>query len=475
MFRSLIALLALGCATTVHAQGSGALDTRYGERGRVLLDYFGPAQPEGPLVEATAVDPHGRLLFGGTPKREGTFVTETATVLRLTPLGELDTSFGTGGYVEMQPVFPFEGGETRLTAMATTDDARVLVLFQYHASDSLNGMRSRLCRLTTSGALDPEFGTDGCSFVEFNPEAAYEQTVDMALDDDGDIAILGSTESIPPGEFLDVVARFNSDGSRDFCFNDVTCTFGGHAYPEVPATDLSLAEQLTVAPDGRILIGYTGSAEGENDGDWWVGRLLPTGAVDTDFNVDGYVRAGLENEAILNYRVKDLIVRDNGRVILAGETKGTFGNQITLVQFDTDGNLDAGFAGDGRLDTFISDVNQYESAPQLALQDDGKLVVAGSSSVQSVGFRAGLVRLLPDGETDDDFGFDGRRYIGFLDDAEDGTADFIARDIVAGVHVVNGRIFVAGYYFHLNDQDRYYAALAVGEDDVFRDGFEADD
>ena len=60
MFRSLIALLALACASTAYAQGSGALDTRYGERGRVLLDYFGPAQPEDPL------EPGDELLFVAT-------------------------------------------------------------------------------------------------------------------------------------------------------------------------------------------------------------------------------------------------------------------------------------------------------------------------------------------------------------------------------------------------------------------------
>lgn len=466
--QGLLAALLITAASIVQAQGAGTFDSNFGVRGRVLQEYFGPAQKDAPLVDVTAQDSQRRLLLGGTPRAQGTFQSDTATLLRLTPSGAIDTSFGSDGFIEMQPVAPFEGGETQMVAVATTTLDRVLVLFEYHASDALNGQRSRLCRFSASGELDPGFGIGGCSFVQFNPEAGVEHTSDMAVEADGDIIVLGDTESIPPGERPTTVSRFHADGSLDLCFNDPTCSFGGTAFLDVPGSDFSLQLVLAPAPDGRIVVGFLASLKNEVVSDWWVARLLPTGAIDLAFNVDGYARVGVNNDAVYNYPVTDIIVRSNGRIVVAGETEGPInGNQLTLAQFTTTGTLDPSFSGDGRLDTFISDVNVSESDAHLALQDDGKLVLAGSSLVIDSRFRAGVVRLLPNGEADDTFGFDGRRYIGYRE-----NSDANAQDSVRGVHVDGRGITVAGSDYHVGEQKRRYAALRVGQDDLFRDGYE---
>src|SRR2546423_1755792 len=99
-------------------------------------------------------------------------------------------------------------------------------------------------------------------------------------------------------------------------------------------------------------------------------------------------------------------VQPDGKIVVAGPTvvsgKGwSFG----VVRYNPDGTLDPGFGAGGKVVTGIGTGDDTPTA--VALQQDGKIVVAGSSA--SIGRSDfAVVRYNPDGTLDTNFDGDGK-------------------------------------------------------------------
>ncbi|HJU38528.1 MAG TPA: hypothetical protein VJ724_03075, partial [Tahibacter sp.] len=101
-------------------------------------------------------------------------------------------------------------------------------------------------------------------------------------------------------------------------------------------------------------------------------------------------------------------VQPDGRIVVAGGVRtGASSSDIAVVRLTPDGTLDASFDADG-----IRYVNfglsapggeSYDSADALALQSDGKIVVAGSATSAN-GWDTVVTRLTPAGALDATFG-----------------------------------------------------------------------
>ena len=74
------------------------------------------------------------------------------------------------------------------------------------------------------------------------------------------------------------------------------------------------------------------------------------------------------------------IRQGDGKIVFAGFAIASDGaTDIALARFNTDGNLDPTFNGDGRATLDVGGTSEH--AVGLALQPGGKLVVAGQSNV----------------------------------------------------------------------------------------------
>ncbi len=111
---------------------------------------------------------------------------------------------------------------------------------------------------------------------------------------------------------------------------------------------------------------------------------------------------------------------------------------FALFQYDSDGSLDTSFDVDGRV---FTDMGKNESAQSVAIQKDGKIVVAGYSTINnSVDFA--LVRYESNGSLDSEFGTDGKVFT---------DMDAGAKDKAYGVAIdSDGKIVVAGYIERTN-------------------------
>jgi uncharacterized delta-60 repeat protein len=81
-------------------------------------------------------------------------------------------------------------------------------------------------------------------------------------------------------------------------------------------------------------------------------------------------------------------IQQDGKIVVAGGSFRGGRDDFALARYNPDGSLDASFSGDGKV---VTDFGGSQSARDLALQPDGKLVVAGDGVI---------ARYNPDGTLD---------------------------------------------------------------------------
>jgi uncharacterized delta-60 repeat protein len=188
-------------------------------------------QPDGKLVAMVVVNTGSDL--------------ETR-VLRLTQTGSLDRRFGGGDGVV--PVPDTEGHTVVGTALALLPNGRVLLAGQAYAGGVLgfgaSPVRMALVRVSARGTVDRSFGGDGAVLTAF---PATQVPSSVVAQSDGKIVV---TSSSLGGV---TTARFTRAGALD-------PSFGSFGYV-VDSTATSVPAHMSVAPDGRLVVGgtYSGS------------------------------------------------------------------------------------------------------------------------------------------------------------------------------------------------------------------------
>ena len=218
-----------------------------------------------------------------------------------------------------------------------------------------------------AGRLDATFGNAGK--VLTNNATNFGQAVNtVALQTDGKIIVAGSVNN----NFG--LVRYNANGSLD-------TSFGAGGIVSISPEDTSVDVLLGIAiqSDGKILA--AGPVNAGND--FFVIRLNPNGALDTTFGNSGVVA---EEVCIPNSGA--LVVQPNGEIIVVGGC---------AIRFKPNGTLDPSF-GIGGVARLVS-----VEGGAVALQSDGKFLVAGFA-----GTAGGLIsRYNPSGSIDPSFGIFG--------------------------------------------------------------------
>jgi uncharacterized delta-60 repeat protein len=134
------------------------------------------------------------------------------------------------------------------------------------------------------------------------------------------------------------------------------------------------------------------------------------GSLDIRFGGDGKVSTGFED---FNDQAGAMIVQPDGRIVLAGSSwKGLgAGYDFSMLRYNSDGTPDPGFGTGGKVLTdFIGD---DEIATAMARQPDGKLLVAGYAYHSGYQNDFAVARYTSDGSLDNTFDSDGKLMIDF--------------------------------------------------------------
>lgn len=252
-------------------------------------------------------------------------------------------------------------------------------------------MASLICTALSSmsqgtAALDSTFGYNG--LVGSIPDAQGQA---VCVQPDGKI-LVGGAILTSGGECL--VARFDSSG-----FLDQTFGSGGLSIVGRPDTAEWIIG-MDLQPDGKIVaVGYTiGNVHRS-----FLIRLNVDGSLDTAFGDSGF--RWVDNLGPGFFELTGVVVQQDSKILACGFQSFSSDSQMVVMRFDTLGNFDPSFSQDGVVTKDIGSGGTFSD--QIALQDDGKILVSGCARLQGQDRDFAVVRLNTDGSDDNGFGTNG--------------------------------------------------------------------
>jgi uncharacterized delta-60 repeat protein len=303
----------------------GTPDTSFDGDGRV-------ASPE--RINALAVQSDGKIVVVGESGGDFWFA-------RFNTNGSLDMSFDGDG----EQTVDF-GGQEQANAVVIQSGGRIL------AAGTMDDSEYALARLTSAGAPDTSFDTDGRQTVDFG--GATERGQGVAVQSNGRIIVTG----LSAGDFA--TAGLTDSGGLDGGFGaggKVTTDFG----------QFDTANAVAIDSSNRVVV------VGDTGADFFaIARYTATGSLDSSCDTDGTLTVDFgETFQVAN----DVAMQFNDKFVVAGTIDDDFAIARLLP---ANCALDTGFAGgDGKF-TVDGNGNGFDS---VAIQPaDGKILASGSSA-----------------------------------------------------------------------------------------------
>lgn len=353
---------------------SGQFDSSFNATGWIQFDVE-------PALFSAAVDilldQDDNIVIGGVS--EGRFC-----VAKLAPTGVFDPVFGENGiqitqFNEFTPDLLYSGAQ----AIRQQADGKLLVL-------GTSKRTQTLIRYLENGLPDPEFGNMGVTQTTFYNPGSTDRAYAAAFQPDGKLILAGGTyRDNLDGNSEFALVRFQENGLPDVSFGNngrVVTSWGNKG---------DQARAVAVQPDGMILAaGYTATGQYYYTS-FALARFFPDGQLDEQFGTFGLVN-NYFGQTTEDVRANAMVLQPDGKIVLAGRA----GGKISLARFLPDGTPDPEFGLGGNVQ--IADIPGGSEAFALAIQPDGKLLAAGSNGDII------LVRLTPNGSLDPTFGIEGK-------------------------------------------------------------------
>jgi len=341
---------------------------------------------------------HARTsLFGAAAFWTGAALAQGA----LPPPDDLDLSWNGTGTLAM----PVQGLDVGVSAVAMQPDGRILLAGScQEPGDAPDNPIRTICmaRLLPSGVRDLGFGPEQTGvftfsqFPSFSPVDAWYGASPHALlrQTDGKIVVAGYTADVSTG-WRAMVARLLADGTLDPSVAQPVSFEFAHNDDNPQSYILAAAQQA----DGKIVvIGYTIRAgAAEDDTDVAVARLRPDLTLDPSFNGTGVRTVGLELGGNNGEYGLAVAIQGDGKIVVAGAATITATDlDVLLLRFNADGTRDASFGNNGAawfdLGRHLADV-----AYALRIDDADRLWIAGTRQFDGVDTDMFAARVLADG------------------------------------------------------------------------------
>jgi uncharacterized delta-60 repeat protein len=297
--------------------------------------------------------------------------------------GALDILFGSNGMATATAGSITDTG----AGVAVQSDLKVVAVgtaqnqVPFHGKTFVPNDAFSVTRFTSSGALDPSFGSGGTTQTYFvdssgNP-ISYQQAEAVAIQTDGKIVVAGMIGGTLGAGFA--IARYNSDGSLD-------TTFGGmivHGKKVDQARvitnffpagqfNYTAAKSVLIQPDGEIVAGgYATNSSSQHF--FAVARYNADGTLDTTFGSGGEA-VSTGTTGMIAVAPVAMAIDVGGRIFLEGSSSSS-GQAVAC--FTHSGTLDPSFAG-GQV-TVLAPGFDTSYGAGVAVQSTGKIIISGNS------------------------------------------------------------------------------------------------
>jgi uncharacterized delta-60 repeat protein len=363
-----VTLLAAAVLAPAAFAAPGDLDSGFASGGIFTAGFQTVFVPESD-DETVAVDSQGRVLLASTevpsPAASGP---RDIKVVRLTPTGAVDTSFGTSGTTTLA----FPGASDVYVAGLQVDSLdRVDVLGADLTTPG--GTQVALARLTAAGQPDTSFSSDGYLLSGLPVGGTAPTPSDLSIDSAGGLLVSatgrdsGCTSGCIP---IGLVARFTDAGALD-------AGYGSHSgWVQVGGSQIRAEAVVALPGGGAFVTGYDFSQI-------IVARLTAGGALDTTFDPTGSTPGIASND--LGKAALDLVsdygltADANGRPIAVGQftRNSPSGAQGFLARFTAGGAADPTFGTGAPVGAVLLPSSINGRLTGASVQNDGRVLAVG--------------------------------------------------------------------------------------------------
>ncbi len=354
---------------------NGSLDLTFGING-IAINTVGSNHSQ---AYALAIQSDGKIVVAGYSRIS---FQDDFALARYNTNGSLDNTFGTNGVVTT-PI----GNADYATDVAIQSDGKIVVAGNsYHNGTDWD---FALTRYNSNGSLDNTFGANG--IVTTGVGDLNDEAYAIDIQGDGKIVVAGQSHNGTNKDFA--LTRYNTNGSLDNTFgtNGIVTTPIGVSYDIVNA--------MAIQSDGKIVVaGF--SYNGIND-DFALTRYLSNGSLDSGFGINGILTTAV---GISDSQANSLSLQSDGKIVVAGFSQNGNNSDFALLRYTSSGSIDNSFGTNGIVTTDIGTGDDYASSS--AIQGDGKIVVAGFSH-NGIDFDFSLALYHTNGMLDSTFGTNG--------------------------------------------------------------------
>ena len=371
-------------ATLLRLKTNGTLDTSFGAGGVVTTNFL----IHFPEVVGMAIQLDGKILaaISSIDTNPGPLVARFDTD------GRLDTTFGSGGSANLAIV--------GATTLALQPDGKILVAGG--ANPQLLTAPAAMTRLSPNGQVDSSFGNSGVALLFGPSTIAMALQSDgkilitsgtFWIEQLGFPAFPTGILGIPlPGS----IARYNANGSPDKSFG-----VAGQTACLASASAIALQTDGKIVVGGSATSQLIAPPAGNNTGFGLV-RYNRNGSIDTSFGrhgvvITGFAKTGpLASSFALAMQPNGDIVAAGQAGQVAGLNLSPGPSSFALSRYTSNGKLDTTFGSGGKVVTTLGS-NNTSFISALTLQTDGKIVVAGNSefnTTQGLGDNFAVARYL---------------------------------------------------------------------------------
>ena len=320
----------------------------------------------------------------------------------------LDASFGYNGF----STIGFSNTNTYLSACALQNNGKIITAGK---TDSIY----TITRFTSNGIIDSSFGLNGKVF--YWPGTNNIGTCSIAVQADNKI-VLGGSVTFQNFNIKFLLLRLNTNGKVDSTFGN-----NGVVITTPVGSTFSRIEKILIKPNGKIVVGGYAVNPSIQILTFSVAQYNTNGSIDSTFGNNGFANlieaTGHGHTMEFSNQIDILIGGDVD--ITGGSGYVNFG----LMKVLNNGKVDSTFGKNGFVNADFAD--SIDGCTSIAVQNDNKIVLAGSVQIGAHYRNIGLIRYDATGKIDSSFGINGK--VIFQSDSLGGTV----------IHILsNGKILL---------------------------------
>lgn len=351
----------------------GQLETSFGNNGVVIVE---TTNNDHQYFQRLFIQNDEKIVIGGYV--ENPLNNEKIyQIKRFLNNGNVDSTFGVDGTAVIFNDASQNNIHLFISDIGQHSDGKLLICAEGWQS-------SKLTRLNTNGSVDSTFGNDGNVAIDLLTTNGLNYKLVECLTDDKILLGAYVNFSNTSGTESNIrIYKLNYDGSLDINYG-----LNGYHTFELPNQIVGI-NGMHILNNNELLINGFHNDLGSTDNKILLYKLDSIGATVSAFGTNGYVSYNANSS---DAEISDAAINNKGKI---ATTFFDYANgSTTIVMFNETGSLYDSFNNQSEK-YIISNVNQGVWSPNIVIQNDDKILLAGATVIDSVAGEAQsiLIRL----------------------------------------------------------------------------------